>query len=173
MQVSLRKATSEDYTALCLLFDEIDALHREHLPAIYRKPDGPARQQDYYLGLLAEKENALFVAEVGANLVGVVHAVFKVAPATPIHVPRSIAVVDSIVVKSAFQNQGIGKMLMRKTEEWAAELGATSIELNVYEFNLAAIAFYQGLGFKILYRRLSQKLDLRDPGARDPKPGRL
>ena len=43
MELHIREATTTDYEALCMLFDEGDALHREHLPHVFRKPEGPVR----------------------------------------------------------------------------------------------------------------------------------
>jgi diamine N-acetyltransferase len=158
MEISVRKATADDYNSLCELFDEIDALHRDNLPRIFQKPSGAARGQDYYLGLVADENVALFVAEVEEKLVGFVHAIIRDAPAILIFVPRRYAIVDSIVVKSGYQNNGIGRILMDKMQEWAIAKGATSIELNVYEFNTSAISFYESLGYQTFSRKMSKEL---------------
>jgi ribosomal protein S18 acetylase RimI-like enzyme len=157
MEISVRKATAEDYTPLCELFDEMDALHRDNLPYIFQKPGGAAREQDYYLGLVADENVALFVSEAGGKLVGFVHAMIRDTPAISVFVPRCYAIVDGIVVKSGFQNQGIGKILMDKMQEWAIAKGATSIELNVYEFNVTAISFYERLGYRTFSRKMSRE----------------
>ena len=159
MEVSIRKATAEDYNALCELFDEVDALHRGNLPHIFQKPNGPVREHDYYWGLITDENVGLFVAEVGEKLVGFVHSVIRDAPAIPVFVPRRYAIVDSIGVKSEFQNHGIGRMLMDTVHEWAIAKGATAIELNVYEFNKTAIAFYQRLGYETRSRKMGRTLN--------------
>jgi ribosomal protein S18 acetylase RimI-like enzyme len=64
-----------------------------------------------------------------------------------------------VVVRSAFRTCGIGKMLVEKTEAWAAAEGAASIELNVYEFNEGAISFYERLGYQAISRRMSKALE--------------
>ena len=157
MEISVRKAIVEDYNAICELYDEIDALHRDNLPRIFQKPDGAARERDYYLGLIADEDTALFVAEAGGKLVGFVHAVVRDAPDFPVVVPRCFAMVDCIGVRSGFQNQGIGRTLMERMEAWATAKGATSIELNVYDFNETAISFYEGLGFHGISRKMSKE----------------
>jgi ribosomal protein S18 acetylase RimI-like enzyme len=162
MEISVRKATSDDYNTLCELFDEIDALHRDNLPRIFQKPSGPVREQDYYLELIADEKVGLLVAEVGEKLVGFVHAIVKDTPAIPVFVPRRYAIVDGIVVKSGFQNQGIGSILMDKVQDWAIAKGATSIELNVYEFNETAIFFYERLGYRPLSRKMSKELKMNE-----------
>ncbi len=158
MEISVRKATADDYNSVCELFDEIDALHRDNLPHIFQKPDGTVREQDYFLGLSADENVALLVAETGKDLVGFVHAMVRDTPAIPVFVPRRYAIVDGIVVKSGFQNHGIGRILMEKMQEWALTKGATSIELNVYEFNETAISFYERLGYQTFSRKMSKEL---------------
>jgi ribosomal protein S18 acetylase RimI-like enzyme len=158
MEINVRKATADDYNPLGELFDEMDALHRDNLPHMFQKPGGAAREQGYYSGLIADENVALLVAEAGGKLVGLVHAIIRDTPAFPIFVPRRYAMVDSIVVRSGFQNRGIGKILMDKMQEWAIARGATSIELNVYEFNRTAISFYERLGYHTLSRKMSKEM---------------
>ena len=164
MEISVRKATADDYESLCELFDEGDALHRDNLPQIFQKPGGAVRERDYYCGLITDESIALFVAEAGGNLVGFVHAMVRDAPALPMFVPRCYAIVDGIVVKSGFQNRGIGGTLMEKMHEWAIAKGAGSIELNVYEFNGNAISFYESLGYRAFSRKMGKDLN-RDKAA--------
>ncbi len=162
MTISVRKATQNDYNTLCQLFDEIDTLHRDNLPQMFQKPTGSVREQGYYSGLIADENVGLFVAEADGKLVGFVHTIVRDTPAFPVFVPRRYAVVDGIVVKSEFQNRGTGRMLMDKIQEWAIAKGATSIELNVYEFNETAISFYERLGYQTLSRKMSKELNLNE-----------
>jgi ribosomal protein S18 acetylase RimI-like enzyme len=161
VKVNIRRATAEDYNVLCDLFDEVDALHRASLPHIFQRPNGPVREQDYYVGLVSDENAGLFVAEIGEKVVGFVYAVMRDSPSIPVFVPRRYAIVDSIGVESEFQNHGIGRRLMDTVHKWAIAKGATAIELNVYEFNKTAIAFYEALGYETFSRRMSKVLNNR------------
>lgn len=158
MEIRVRTATAGDYDPLCELFDEIDALHRGNLPHIFQEPGGAAREPEYYSELITDDDAALLVAEAGEELAGFVQVFVREAPALPVFVPRRFAVVDGIVVRSGFQNHGIGRRLMEKVQEWAISKEATSIELNVYEFNEAAISFYERLGYQTVSRKMSKEL---------------
>jgi ribosomal protein S18 acetylase RimI-like enzyme len=46
---------------------------------------------------------------------------------------------------------------MEKMQEWTITKGATSIELNVYEFNETAISFYERLGYRTFSRKMSKE----------------
>lgn len=48
---------------------------------------------------------------------------------------------------------------MAHMETWAVSKCASSIELNVYEFNQEAISFYEGLGYKTLSRKMNKLID--------------
>lgn len=55
--------------------------------------------------------------------------------------------VERIYVKKKFHKQGLGKMLLAKAFEIAAELGKQKVWLGVWENNENAIAFYKKKGF--------------------------
>ena len=158
MKIRIREVTAADYENLFDLFDEIDSLHRDHMPRRFKKANGPAREKDYFLGLIENENHGLFVAEMDEELVGFVHVIIDDAPSIPIVVPRRFAILDSIVVKASYQQHGVGKMLMDKMQAWAVSKGATSIELNVYEFNETAISFYEKLGYRTLSQKMSKEL---------------
>lgn len=55
--------------------------------------------------------------------------------------------VERIYVKKKFHKQGLGKLLLEKAFEIAAELGKHKVWLGVWEENDNAIAFYKKKGF--------------------------
>jgi diamine N-acetyltransferase len=153
--VKIRPAQSQDYDDLCCLFDEVDSLHRDSLPSIFQKPTDAVRDKDYLLGLMADKAVLLLVAEVNEKLVGLAHASIRESPPIPVLVPRRYAAIDSIIVTEAKRSHGIGHILAGRVVEWAKSQGATSVELNVFEFNKEAIKFYETLGYSTISRKMS------------------
>ena len=158
MTVQIRTAEMGDYPALCSLFEEVDALHRVNHPEIFQKPVGPVRDIDYYRALVSDEDIGLFVAEAENQVVGFVHVITRDSPPIPIFVPRRFAIVDNLAVSKNFQRKGIGQKLMDTAQYWAADKGATSIELNVYHFNQKAISFYENMGYKPTSQRMSKAL---------------
>ena len=158
MEIHVRLATTNDYDNVCELYDEVDAFHRDNLPHIFQKPDGPAREKDYYLGLIADENVGFFVAEVDKKLVGFTHILLRDTPVFPILIHRHYAVIDGIVIKLEFQDRGLGRKLMEKATEWAITKGAEFIELNVYEFNQNAISFYERIGYQTSSRKMRKSL---------------
>ena len=166
MRIAIRAATKRDCDALNQIISHVDALHREQLPHIFQDPDGPPRDREYVLGVLADESHGLFVAEAAGPVLhhakgavlGFVQLALRDAPPIPILVPRRVAVVENLAVREDVRRAGIGRALMRQAQRWAEELGATEIELNVYEFNQAAIDFYHSLGYASSSRRMGKRL---------------
>ncbi len=154
---TIRRARSEDYAALCSLLDDVDRLHRERLPHIFHIAAGPARSRAYVEELLCDPQALVLLAEVDGRAVGCLVALLRSRPALPLFVPGSMVVVDSLAVDAAYRRQGLGRALLAEAEAWARENGASSVELNVYEFNEGAIAFYRELGYQTLSRRMERR----------------
>ena len=159
MDILVRPATHEDYERLLEIYRQVDELHRRHHPEVFRQPDGPPRTFDYYCSLLEDMHTGIFVAEEGGDLAGFIHVAIRDAAPIPILRPRRYAVIDGIGVRSDRQNRGVGSALMAKAHTWAAAMGATAMQLNVYAFNEQALTFYRKLG----YRTVSYKMDLELP----------
>src|SRR5436190_22265203 len=56
MELSIRPATIADYAGVALIFDEIDRLHRQALPHIFRAVAGHALERPYFETTLDDSE---------------------------------------------------------------------------------------------------------------------
>lgn len=171
MTVAIREATLLDYEALCRLFEDVDRAHRAALPDLFRKPSGPARDFVYIRALIADPDHGVIVAEdkddhispsgegrSGEGLIGCVVVMARESPDVPILVPIRYAMIDTLVVAQARRGSGVGRRLMAEAESWARRKGISRVELNVFEFNKGARAFYGNLGYTTLSRRLVKRL---------------
>jgi len=148
MKFSIREANQEDYEGLCEVFEEIDTLHREALPLVFREPDGSARTKEFISGIIADENAVLFVAESGGQIIGLVQILVRRSRDIPMMVPRQYGVIDNVAVKGAFQRSGVGRALVERAHRWARDQGVTQVELYVWDFNKGAIAFYEKLGYR-------------------------
>jgi ribosomal protein S18 acetylase RimI-like enzyme len=163
MAIAIRAATAQDYDDLCALIDEVDALHRDNLGHLFQKPGGPIRDKDYILGLIADEDVGLFVAEAVGVVIGLVHVAVCESPPIPIFVPRRYAVVENLVVGQGFRQAGVGRALMEQAHQWAGAQGAAEVELTVYDFNEAARAFYESLGYETRSRHMCKLVQQDTP----------
>jgi ribosomal protein S18 acetylase RimI-like enzyme len=155
----IRLARPEDCAAFNRLYLEINDLHAAAHPDIFRCTRQPLRDEMEFLLMLEDSGQAVFIAEQTGEAAGFVNVILRETPPIEILMPRLFAVVDSLGVSQRFQRQGIGRALMQRAAEWAVAKGAASLELTVWDFNQAAIGFYQSLGYEILSRRMSLKLE--------------
>jgi ribosomal protein S18 acetylase RimI-like enzyme len=154
VKVKIRSALADDYLPLLPLFNQIDSAHRENHPDVFVRPHGRTREKDYFIDLLSNPDVGFIVAEVDNRVVGFIHVIVRETPQIPVLIQRRFASIDSVLVTNEYQRKGIGVKLVEAAKAWAMDNGAESIELNVYEFNESAIAFYRHLGFSDYSRRM-------------------
>ena len=148
MDFSIRRVEEKDLERLNSLFEEIDIYHRNELPHVFRKPDGPVRSRDFLLGALADQNTVILIAETQDQFIGLLYAYVRSIPEIPIRIPCQVGEVDTIIVKQEYRRQGVGKALMEKTNEWAGRMKLDRLELNVWNFNKGARDFYHELNYE-------------------------
>ena len=102
----------------------------------------------------------LYVAEWAANVVGsfallVMHNLG--------HLGAPSAIVEDVVVASAFQRHGIGKAMMQFALDRCREKGCYKLMLSSNANREDAHAFYESLGF--VRHGFSFRIDLAEPGS--------
>jgi diamine N-acetyltransferase len=157
--VNIRPATIDDYDAISALFAEGDRLHAEHLPSRFRLPTGIPRSRQLVESCIVGPDATILLADDDGRGVGFAQLVVRDAPPNPILIPTRVGVLDTIVVSAADQRRGIGRLLLDAAVAWFRSRAASQIELNVYEFNHSAIAFYESLGFTTRSRTMVRGLD--------------
>lgn len=153
----IRPATEDDFASLSQLYFDVDALHHRALPGLFRAPDAITRSVEFIKGVLANEENLMLVAEWDGELIGFIHATVHDLE-HPFMVPQRVAHIHDIVVAEAFRGRGAAPAMLTQAVDWAAEQGATQIQLNVFEFNDRARAFYEKNGFLTGSRRMWKPL---------------
>jgi len=136
MSITLRPAVAEDagFAAVC-----VAAAYAPWIPRIGCKP-GP--MQDDYHAVIAE--DRVLIAELNGQPVGLL-------------VTRETAegfLLDNIAVLPECTGQGIGRRLMIRAEEDAAQLGYRSLYLYTNERMLENIELYAKNGYREYQRRL-------------------
>ena len=143
----VRTACMGDYDALVALFDELDELHRQARPDVFRRFEGPARTREQIEQWLAGPGSTVLVAESRREVVGL--AVLLTRPPSPFAgaVPNKVVELDNIVVRADRRSQGIGRRLLDATLEWSRGQGANHLTVSVHAFNREARRFYEDFGF--------------------------
>ena len=98
----------------------------------YNLTQVPARQEELFVDLSRKA-----VAESGEVIAGIIARMYC----------WNCADVDVLWVADCCRGNGIGKRLLRETEETAREKGAYLIHLDTFDFQ--AKEFYEGLGYEV------------------------
>jgi len=136
--LSIRRATSRDLDALVRLLGVLFSIEADFAPYVERQRRGLAM-------LLATPERAaVLVAERAGAVAGMVTAQLVVSTAEG----GPSALVEDMVVEANERRHGVGRALLAAAEAWAAERGATRLQLLADRENAPALRFYERLGWR-------------------------
>ncbi|MGB3713169.1 MAG: GNAT family N-acetyltransferase [Candidatus Promineifilaceae bacterium] len=158
MEISIREATESDFDHVSPVFLDELAFHSDLLPDRFQMVEETMTRK-WFLDIVQNQDKGLLLAQLGSNIVGVLHIEMHKSPGLPFFVPRSYAYVSDLAVSRTFRFRGYGRNLMKYAIAWAKDRGADAIELKVWAINKDAISFYERLGFETVQRRMSLGLD--------------
>ncbi len=164
MGATIRPAVKEDHPAITTIGFETQEIHAKANPGIFRQGVSGI-PLSYFTHMIEGKDTTVFVAEQDEQVVGYVFLYIKDAPPYGYLIPRRVAEISDIAVLRAYNNKGIGHQLFAASVEWARGRGAVDLELEVWEFNKNAIAFYERLGMMPINRTML--LSLRGEAKRE------
>jgi ribosomal protein S18 acetylase RimI-like enzyme len=149
--VTIRRATSDDVPALVALNAEVQAMHADHEPHIYRLP-GPdflTAVASWFLDLLAREDTKVLICQERETAVGYACCWIKDRPPTVYHRPLKRIHVDQFGVAASHRRRGYGRALLNAILDLARAEGASLVTLEVRAFNEGARAFYAQHGFQV------------------------
>ena len=149
--VEVRWARESELERVNELRMQVNAIHVAGKPEVF-KPGFPEELRNYIYTIHEDPEQFIVVAEKDGTICGfaVLHHINK--PENPFMKERDFLDIDEFCVDEAFRRQGIASEMIAFIREFAKEKGFHRIELNMWEFNQDALAFYEAAGFRT-YRR--------------------
>ncbi|MGM9924259.1 MAG: GNAT family N-acetyltransferase [Bacillus sp. (in: firmicutes)] len=144
----IRKGVHGDYLAVAGLFRQVQDLHANRRPDIFKKAEEALPEEEF--GLYVDSADAFIcVAEQDGSVVGVGVMMIHEIPDDEIRTGRTVAYIDALCVDSLYRQQRIGESIFKAMRDEAALRNATSLELDVGTFNKAAIRFYEKMGMNV------------------------
>ncbi len=147
----VRFAKEEDLKRVNELREEVNEVHVKGRPDIF-KPGFNEELQNHVYEIWNAENNDIIVAEQDGIICGYACVQFVDKPESPFMNARKFYAVDEFGVSKEFRRQGVATELIAFIKEDAKKRGLTKLELNMWEFNEGALAFYEAVGFKT-YRR--------------------
>ena len=134
--------------------DTIDELNEK--PEIF-KAGFNKELQDHIYTIWKDPEQKIIVAESEGMICGfaVLHHIHKLE--TPFMQERDFIDIDEFCVDKKYRRQGIASEMIAFIKAYTKEQGINCMELNMWEFNEDALAFYEAVGFKT-YRRYMEMM---------------
>lgn len=151
MSIHVRPALRGELERVNELRGMVNALHVNGRPDIFR-PGFGAEIRDRVYALFDSGEAQVIVAEMQGTIVGfaIVNVIRR--PLSPYNLERSYYHVEEFGVDEACRRRGVASAMAEYWKRDAKEKGLDRIELDVWEFNEDALAFYEAAGFTT-YRR--------------------
>jgi ribosomal protein S18 acetylase RimI-like enzyme len=162
MEFKIRKAELEDYDVLCRLFAQIDELHLQWYPELFRHPEGPSRTRHEIGEMIMSKYSQIFLAEAELQELGLISFKIENYPDHRIVKKQTFILIDMIVVDKNYRCRGIGKALYNEVVNFAKDKSIDRIELKVYSKNTDGILFYKQLGFTDFWERMQLSISKQE-----------
>ncbi|GAB3059780.1 GNAT family N-acetyltransferase [Virgibacillus ainsalahensis] len=154
MNLIIDTATLEDYQQINLIVKEGQDEHAEALPHIFKKID-VVMPEEYFRELIDTLNCEVLIARLDGDVVGFAVMELNESPPFESMTPRKFAYMNDFGVKNSEQRKGIGRALFKSCVEWSKRNGASSLDLNVWEFNKKAISFYENFGMKSVSKKMT------------------
>ena len=155
--MNIRFAEEKDLPAVNRLRRQLHALHAAGRPETF-KPGFPPELEAHLSTVFRDPAYKILVAEADGALLGfaLLHEIRR--PENPYMYERHFLDVDEFGVDETCRRRGVGRALLEAARAYAKERGFVCLELNMWEFNESALAFYEAAGFTTYRRYMEIKL---------------
>ena len=136
---------------------QVNDIHVEGKPEVF-KPGFGEELRDFVNVIWNDPEQEIVVAEDDGVICGfaVLHHINK--PENPFMKERDFIDIDEFCVDKNHRRKGAASAMVSFIKKFAREKGFKRIELNMWEFNQDALAFYEAAGFKTFRRYMEMMI---------------
>ncbi len=160
----VRPAGRDDHGAVAALNREVQQLHADAHPRLFKAPAAGGFSLAAFEEVLGRAGgHNLVVVDAGA-VAGYVFAYEVARPETWASFGRRSLYLDQICVAASHRRRGHGERLVRAVLDIARSRGVDRVELDTWWFNAGARAFFARLGFSVQVVRLGRTEAAAEPG---------
>jgi ribosomal protein S18 acetylase RimI-like enzyme len=135
-----------DVETLLELNQYVHQWHVSNYPKIFKNNEADLR--NYFCASLERPYTYHFVAYDNSDPIGFIQTQIIETNSSPFRLSQKMVYINIIVVKPAYHGTGVAQMLFDKVTELAKKNGITRMELDHWEGNARARAFFEKMGFK-------------------------
>src|SRR5215213_4305958 len=148
--VAVRLATMDDAEAIARQTFDVQRLHADALPDVFKQPSAALFPPQKLAALMEDPNSVVAVAEIGGRVIGHIYASVANRPETEFNQALTYMYIHQIAVGENAQRAGAGTALIRFVETRARDLGLTAVQADHLAFNGRARAFFEACGFSPL-----------------------
>ena len=151
--MKIRKAIATDSLLLSSLCVDVQRLHAENHPEIFKLPQSDEFATSFFDEILADSTTQIYIAEEEQRAIGYIFCKLFERPDGPFTYANRFLQIEHISVRPESQRKGVGMALMKQAVKLARELGMKKIQLNSWDFNTQAHTFFERYGFTKIEHR--------------------
>lgn len=153
MVIKIEEAKEQHYIEVNRLVRQGHDKHVQGDSAVFQEVES-VMPEEYYLQLLEQEQSTVLIAREENKIIGFAVISIEASPDFPSLVNRRYAYIHDFGVDQSSKRKGIGSLLFEACLEWAKEMNVDKVELNVWEFNEEAIAFYRKHSMETISRKM-------------------
>ena len=157
--MDIRLATLADVEIISALNVDVQNVHAEALPHIFKHVSDPGFAVPYITEQLDDPNNYFYIASIDGEEAGYIYARVVRRPGNAYMHPWNYVYIDQISVKPEYQRQGCGAALIQAVRELAKEQGITTVAIDTWFFNEKAQAFFASQGLTMFNQRMWMQID--------------
>lgn len=156
--IEIRFMKEDDIDNVNIIRKQVFDLHLQGRPQFFRA-DAWDTIKDGARKSLEDENGDILIALKEGNVVGYAQIQYVHKPGDLVKQPMELLHVEEFGVDESHKGEGIGRELTEALKRIAKEKGFKTINLDVWEFNQGAIAFYDRVGFTSYRRHLEMDVD--------------
>ncbi|WP_027696511.1 GNAT family N-acetyltransferase [Vibrio litoralis] len=146
MTIQIRAASPKDLPQLDELMFQLHNHHHQSCPDLFKTPE-EIEQEKSIARYLDSPECLVYVAiDVSDSIIGFVTGHFCELVST-VSKPVAMGSIDELFIMPEYRKSGVAEQLLAKIEQTLVDYGVQQIFVEVWDFNQAARALYNKLGF--------------------------
>jgi len=134
-------ATHADIQTLALLNKEVQNLHANARPDLFKPDLNMDEIAEFFAEMLDDADNRIFINRIDGQGVGYLFCKIMRRPGNAFMFPYSVVYIDHIAVKTDFRGHGCGRILIEAAKQLARDENIPQVALDTWSFNSNAKPF--------------------------------
>lgn len=147
----VRYAKREELESVNIIRKQVNEVHVNGRPDIFRA-DGWQLIEPFVYTRFDEENSGVIVAAIEEKIVGFAVVQYISRPESPFNKERKFLHIEEFGVEESHRRKGVATAIIDFIKEDAKKRGFKKIELDMWEFNDGALAFYESVGLKTFRR---------------------